>query len=393
MKFSRLTTSFNADCPSIKFGTAEEKKVLEVIRSGHLFSAHGNRVTKLAERIADEYNVLSCTMVSSGTAAIHVGLGAVGVDFGDEVITPPITDTGTVIPILLQGAVPIFADIDKNNLNISPQSIEEKITSRTRAILVVHYAGYPSDMGAIMKIARKNDLLVVEDCCQALGATYRGKRVGTIGDVGCYSTNDTKPISCGDGGFVLTKDEKIAERARLFHDKGFDRKAEIRNPKFLAPNYRLTELQAAVLEAQFDSFQLRLAKRQHYGALLDSFITDSKQLRTQIGIAGAKSGYFDWPVFLEKLEISVLDFCSELKRQGIRCSPYSLYNVMYKLDFLTKNPPNFFKFLSPIPNYGEVSCPVAEQVLVRHARIHFSEFDPPTYIEHITNSIGKIAAD
>src|SRR5690554_4420555 len=194
-------------------------------------------------KFAEMYGVDYCVATSSGTASINVALGTVGVTAGDEVITSPITDMGTVIGILYQNAIPIFADLDPHTYNLDPKSVEEKITDKTKAILVVHLAGNPADMDAIMEIAKKHDIKVIEDCAQSYMSYYKGKLVGTIGDIGCFSLNDFKHISAGDGGMCLLNDEETYKKAFRFADKNYDRFSKdpsaTRRIEFLAPNYRM----------------------------------------------------------------------------------------------------------------------------------------------------------
>jgi perosamine synthetase len=391
-EFAAVATKYDQLYGTTKYGAAEESRLVETIRSGYLFYAFGERVYKLSRRIADIYSVPYCTLTSSGTAALHTAMGAVGVDFGDEVITTPITDTGTVIGILLRGSVPVFADVDERNFNISPSSIKEKITPRTKAILVVHYGGYPCDMDSIMEIAKHHNLAVVEDCCQGLGSTYKGRSVGTIGDAGCYSTNDTKQISSGDGGFILSKDEVIARRARLFHDKGFDRKTGqkgVRDPEFLAPNYRMTELQAAVLEAQFDKFPEKIGRRKYLMELLcDSVANRFPEIGLQHGLSAVTSGYFNWSIqILTEKQPNLQAFCAAFKEVGIRALPGGLYDVLYKLKLFNSSRPRFMDLLDNIPDYSPGICPVAEKVLARHVRIVIDDALDEDWIERIERTI------
>src|SRR5438093_4482139 len=188
---------------------------------------------------------------------------AAGVSPGDEVIVPPITDMGTVLPVLWQNAVPIFVDLDPRTYNMTPATVEQAITPRSRAIIAVHLAGNACDLKALKAIADKHKLWLIEDCAQSHGCTYDGKPVGTVGQLGIYSYNEFKHISCGDGGLVVTNDNSLATKARLATDKAYNRApgATAREPHFLADNYRMTELQGAVALAQLGKLDSIVSRR------------------------------------------------------------------------------------------------------------------------------------
>ena len=222
-----------------RFGEEDLKYLKEAIDQNTLFYWYGNQVKQLTARFAELYGAPYCTATSSGTAAIHVALGICGVTAGDEVITSPVTDMGTIIGIVYQNAIPVFADLDPHSYTLDPKSVEEKITDKTKAIIAVHLTGGPTDMDAIMDIARRHNLKVIEDCAQSYMATYKGQLLGTIGDVGCFSLNDFKQISAGDGGLILTKTQEMYEAALRFADKNYQRLAShdtSRDVPFIAPN-------------------------------------------------------------------------------------------------------------------------------------------------------------
>lgn len=235
-----------------RYGEEELNELREAIEQGTLFYAQGKKVRFLEETYAGMVGARFGVACTSGTAAIHSALIALGISPGDEVITSPITDMGSVIPIMYQGAAPVFADLDPRTYNLLPESVEERITPRTRAVLAVHLAGNACDLAGLLAVCERHGVPLVEDCAQAFGCVYRGRAVGTWGKLGCFSFNEFKHISCGDGGMVVTDDEELAARLRLATDKCYDRRPGIavRNPTFLANNYRMTELQGAVALAQ-----------------------------------------------------------------------------------------------------------------------------------------------
>jgi perosamine synthetase len=231
-------------------GPREILELSEVVLMGRLSRAVGTAVRRLEMDLAAEYDTGSAIACSSGTAAIHIALGALGIGPGDEVVTTPVTDIGTVQPILALGAIPVFADIDPLTGLITPESVLACLTSRTRAVIAVHLFGRPARVGAIRRILEPSGIALVEDCAQAHFAEAGGRPVGTTGEFGCFSLQQSKQITCGDGGFVLVGRPDLAERARLFADKGWDRTRQGRSYLSHGLNYRMTEMQGAVAIGQ-----------------------------------------------------------------------------------------------------------------------------------------------
>jgi len=216
---------------------------------------HGPEAEALEQEWAEFTGSQHALAFNNGTAAIHTALFAAGVRPGDEVITSAFSFSGSFQPILQQHAIPIFVDIDPRTYNIDASQIEAKITDRTKVLLPVHIHGLPADMDEILALAEKHDLIVVEDACQAHGATYKGRMVGMIGDMGCFSMNATKNLSGGEGGFLITDNEKYVERAKLL--RTFGEKVGQEKEKFrpyysytIGWNYRLQEMPAAFTRSQ-----------------------------------------------------------------------------------------------------------------------------------------------
>jgi perosamine synthetase len=231
-------------------GDEEIAHLKEVIESGVLFGPHGTKVRRFEEELQLLFEVPYARAVSSGSAAVHTALGALDIAPGDEVVTTPITDMGAIAPILFQGAIPIFADVDSRTLNVTAETLRPRLTDRTRAIIATHLFGNPCDMAPILALAREWGVAVVEDGAQAYLATYRGATVGTMGDIATFSLQQGKHITCGEGGFVLTHSEPLARRARLWADKGYDYESAAADHGFLGLNYRMSELQGAVALGQ-----------------------------------------------------------------------------------------------------------------------------------------------
>ena len=247
-----------------RYGEEELAMLREVVESGRLMGP-GGKVREFEEQVAKFFGGGHVVMVTSGTTALNTGLAALGVSEGDEVITTPMTDIGTVAAILMLHAVPIFADIDLETRLISPSSVRERITERTKAIITVHMAGLPCDMDEFLRISDDTGVRILEDCAQAHGGKYKGRYLGTIGHASGFSMNESKQMSCGDGGFVMTNDDDTARVATLFHDKTYQRDPSIPRGQepipFFGMNYRPSGLQAAVGLAQLNKLPFVVSRR------------------------------------------------------------------------------------------------------------------------------------
>jgi len=252
---------------SYVFGDEERKEVLDVLDSGYLFR-YGqaedpnfkHKVATFEKEFAEYMGLAHAVATSSGTGSLLCCLAALGIGAGDEVIVPGYTFIASISSIVLSNAIPVLAEIDES-LTIDPEDIEKRITPRTKAIMPVHMLGNPCDMDRIMTIAKKHKLYVIEDCCQAVGATYKGKKVGTFGDIAAYSLNVFKTISAGDGGVVGTNDANLYERSYGFHDQGHKPSrmgVEVGKRSIVGMNMRMNELTGAVALAQLRKLDLML---------------------------------------------------------------------------------------------------------------------------------------
>ncbi len=237
----------------------EKKYVNECIDSTWI-SSRGKFVTEFENSFAKYVGTNYATAVCNGTVAIHLALVALGLGDGDEVIVPTFTYIASVNPIVQVGAKPVFVDSDKTTWQISPDDIRAKITPKTRAIMVVHLYGNPCDMNEIMKIAREHNLLVIEDCAEAIGTEYMGQKVGSFGDVACFSFFGNKTITCGEGGMVLTNDAIIYDRLVRYKGQGLAKYREYWHD-VMGYNYRMTNIAAAIGLAQLEQVQTFLDKK------------------------------------------------------------------------------------------------------------------------------------
>jgi len=295
-------------------GQEEIELLTEVIHSGTLFRYGGTMVEKFEQEYADFVGVSHCLAVTSGTAALHTAVGALQLEVGDEIITTTITDMGTVIAILAQNHLPVFADVDRRTLIMDPAKIEAAITARTRAIIVVHLFGQPAPMDEVLPIAQEHNLYVIEDCAQSHGAKWDGRMVGTMGHINCFSLQQSKQITTGDGGMVVTGDDELAARARMFHDKFYDRTRERRDVARLGMNYRMNELTGAVALAQTRKLSSLLARRRNSAELLCDKL---RQIQGIIPPYVHPQATHSWWIFSFQLDEELLDCTVEQFQEAL----------------------------------------------------------------------------
>lgn len=267
-----------------RVGVREFGALTRVIAGGQLLRYRGGEngfTGRFESALAAKLGVKHALTVNSGTSALIASLAAAGIGPGDEVLVPAYTWVATAIAPLAVGAVPVLVDIDES-LTIDPEDIKRKITPYTRAIIPVHMMNVVCDMDAITAIARKHRLLVIEDACQAVGVSYRGRRVGTIGDIGAFSFNQFKNLNSGEGGAVITNDDRYFTRARMYHDVGsYTREydSESNEPVFAGVNMRVSELTGAVLHAQISKLDPLLKRLRSRHGILASALAKTTKLR------------------------------------------------------------------------------------------------------------------
>ncbi|MHA1720107.1 MAG: DegT/DnrJ/EryC1/StrS family aminotransferase [Promethearchaeota archaeon] len=269
-------------------GEEEKKALLEVIESGYLYR-YGDlkdpkfkaKVWNLEQDFAKKMNVNYALAVNSGTSALLTTLWSLGIGPGDEVIVPGYTFIASITSIIFARAIPILAEIDET-LTLDPEDIKKKITPRTKAILLVHMLGNPGHIDEIIKIAEENNLILIEDCAQAAGATFHGKSVGTFGKMGIFSLNVYKTITAGDGGIIVTNDENLYKRAFAIHDQGhlpFRQGVEQGNRTILGLNFRMNELTAAVAGAQLKKIDYIKRKLHENKKIIKQELSDIKEIK------------------------------------------------------------------------------------------------------------------
>jgi len=261
------------DATGRTLGDEEIAMVASALRSGTLTSTKGEYVKRLEERFAASLGVNHAHACSHGSAAIHCAVAAINPEPGDEIVTTSITDMGALTPILYQGAIPVFADVDPATCNVTAETIKRVLSDRTRAVVVTHLFGNPCDMMAIMRLCQARGIPVIEDCAQAFGARHAGQLVGTFGDIGCFSLQQGKHITTGEGGLVVTNNADYARRTFLFINKAWGYGDAQPDHYFLALNYRMTELAGAVAVAQLDKLDAVVQRRVELAAELTAALT------------------------------------------------------------------------------------------------------------------------
>lgn len=386
-----------------RFGEADIQSLKEALDQGTLFYWYGNKVKTLTQKFAKIYGMNYCVATSSGTAAIHVALGTLGVTAGDEVITSPITDMGSIIGILYQNAIPVFADLDPHSYTLDPKSVESKITDKTKAILVVHLTGGATDMDAIMEIAKRHNVKVIEDCAQSYMATYKGKLLGTIGDIGCFSLNDFKQISAGDGGLVIMNDTDMYETAFRFADKNYQRlhtEKEIRAVPFIAPNYRMNELTGAVGCTQLDRMEAVCKRRTEIGDRISAALSKLPGIYPPKVQPDSKSTYWFYMFRVNEEEAGVHRdiFSDALTAEGINNQKGYIPSCVYNYDLFINhnaydgtNCPFDCKYNGHNIQYYKGMCKNAEEILDTAIRFNLDEFMTDEDIDDVIRGITKVA--
>jgi len=297
----------------------EERYVVECIRTGWI-SSKGKFVEEFEEKFASYIGVKHAMAVSSGTAALHLAVAALDIKPGDEVIMPSFTMIACANVVRYMRAKPVLVDSEPFTWNIDPSKIEDKITEKTKAIMVVHIYGHPADMDPIMKIAKNYGLYVIEDAAEAHGAEYRGRKVGCIGDVGCFSFYANKIITTGEGGMVVTNDDDIAERVRRLRDQGYNvslRKWLVHD--FIGYNYRLTNLQAAVGLAQLERIEEFVKKHRENAHYYNHLLKEIRGITLPPEAPWAKNVYWMYTILIneEILGITRDELMKRLEEYGV----------------------------------------------------------------------------
>jgi len=312
----------------------DEELVLSVLRSG--VWSRNKVVAEFEKKYAELMGAKRCLATTNGTNALLTSLHVLGIGIGDEVLVPPYTFIATIDVIFLCGALPIMVDVDPETFQINPDKIEEKISEHSKAILPVHILGLPANMDKINAIARKHNLLVVEDACQAWMAEWKGKKCGTLGDLGCFSFQNSKNLPCGEGGAIVGDNDEIMDRCYSYHNFGRPHGSVTgRGNAILGTKCRMAEYQAAILLAQIKRLEEQTQTRNENARYLTSRIKDIPGIIPHKLYDGVtRAAYHLYPFRYKKEDFNNVPrskFLAALKAEGIPCS--SGYNRVNKGDF------------------------------------------------------------
>lgn len=379
-----------------RIGELEEKYVKEVLDT-QFRSSKGSMMTKRCEEaFAKSLGVTYAISFCNGTVSLHTALEAKGIGPGDEVIVPPLTMSSTTFAVLQCGAIPVFADVDENTFQISADAIENCITEKTKAIITVALYGLCPDMDAIMKIADKHGLFVLEDDAEAYGAEYKGKKVGTLGHAASFSFQSSKHLTAGEGGMIVTDDLKLAERVRQLGSLGYAgvdarkgkiTKEDIQDPEYsrhvsMGWNYRMPELCAAVALAQIERADELVTARKHAGKMFSQVFDSCEWLRGMKIGPEYECSYWTAVAYLDCPDVTWNEFRDCYKRLG----GHGIY-AAWKLAYLEP----MFEQINLVGReknlqgyeYKRGLCPIAEKLQPRLLQFKTNYWDEEELMKQI----------
>jgi dTDP-4-amino-4,6-dideoxygalactose transaminase len=380
-----------------RWGEPERKQLEAMIEQNTLFYWQGPQTQLLTERFQKFCPLKYVQTCSSGTAALHIAVGAAGIGPGDEVITSPITDIGSVIGVLYQQGVPVFADLGPGTCNLDVKDVERRITPKTKAIIAVHLTGNPCDLNALKALADHHKLVLIEDCAQAWGAKYRGRPIGTVGHIACFSLQNSKHITCGDGGVVASSDERFGRLLARFGDKGGDRHHWGGHAVF-ATNYRMSEPQAAVTAAQLTRLEDIASKRARLGNLLTEKIGKLPGILAHEVHPEDRAVY--WFYFFRMrpgaFRCGRSEFVHAIQAEGASVSGGYIKVPLYREPVFQQH--GFFAGRWPVKEMGlttmdftQHKCPEAEAILDDSIRVTIHEHMTEEYVLGVAAAIEKVA--
>jgi perosamine synthetase len=356
-------------------GDGEKKAVMEVLESGNLstFIASpgenflgGKKIQEFEKKFAKYIGTKYAVAFNSASSALHAAVVSVGVNPGNEVIVPPTTFTSTATSALMHNAIPVFSDIKKDTYCLDPKKLTKVITPLTQAIIPVHLFGHACDMDEIMKIAKKNNLKVIEDCAQAPGGKYKGKVLGTIGDCGIFSFQESKNLVTGEGGMLVTDDDEIVNLARMVRNHGEVVLPELKKrsykSEFLGWGYRMTELEAAIGIVQLSKLNKMNQERNKLGNYLSREINKIDGLQ-HVKYEHVKHVYWMFGFYYEEKVVGINRdlFCKALVAEGIPCAAGYVEPLYLNPLYLEKRAFAFKHYKGNV-KYEKGICPTAESL-------------------------------
>lgn len=352
------------------FDETDVNAIIDVVRSGQWGNPDcGDSVKSVEDEFAEFCGTKYALACVNGSVALRLALIACGVKPGDEVIITPYTFIATSSIVLEANCVPVFADIDPRTYNIDPEQIEKSITKRTKAIIPVHFAGQACDMDKIMEIAKKHNIRVIEDACHGHGAEYKGRKLGSIGDAGCFSFQSSKNLTCGEGGMIITNDEALYDMMNSLRNVGRVKGGQWYEHHYLGCNYRITQLQTALLRTQLKRLDEQTRLRHQNGTYLNSLLEKIEGIKPlERGLGETLHSYHIYIFRYDKTKFNGLpksEFARFLAAEGVPCF-MGYPNPLYKQPLFQKK--NFMCYAIPDHvDYTNVCCPVAEKACYEEA--------------------------
>jgi len=361
--------------------------VVDVLRSDWLTT--GPKVGEFEEAFAARVGAAQAVSFTSGTAALHAAVFAAGLKAGDEAITTPLTFAATANCVLYEGAAPVFADVSADTLNIDPEQIEKKISSRTRAILPVDYAGHPADLAPILEIARKHDLIVIEDACHALGAQYGGRRLGSIADMTVFSFHPVKHVTTGEGGMVATNSPQFAETLRRFRNHGISSEARQRQSAgqwyyemvLLGFNYRLPDILCALGIQQLKKLDANLARRRQ---IATQYMSAFREVPGVIPPAVRPEANPAWHLYPIRLDLQSLTTDRGEVFRALRAE-----NIGVNVHYI---PVHLHPYYRDQLGHKAGECPVAEDAYARLISLPMFHSMTDADVEDVIHAVAKVIA-
>lgn len=381
---------------------SDAQRLQQVLESGHWggYPVPSRWAGEFADRFADMHGATYGLCVANGTVALIAALQAVGVRFGDEVIVPAYTWDGTATAVLFVGGIPVFADVDPDTYCLDVESTRRAITPRTRAMIPVHLAMRFCEMDALLELAREHDVKVIEDCAHAHGGQYKGRGAGSMGDIGCFSFQESKLMTAGEGGMVITSNLEYFEHLQSQVNCGRASMTDRHKQRVLGSNYRMTDLQAALLMGQLEMLPELAERRVRSAALLSeelSAIDGIRPLPPQPAITRDTLYCYVFQYRAEETGIARDVFAAALDAEGIPCDG-RFYEAVYRSALFFASPeisPQLSMGRSSPVDYSTVCCPVSEQAAY-HEAVWIPQFvllEGDQEVEDVTRAVAKIMQD
>jgi perosamine synthetase len=362
------------------FGGNELRYVSDAVGSGELSGNFGKYIARFEAEFSSYCGVKHGISTCNGTTALHVAVAALGIGPEDEVIVQTLTNMATAFAVSYTGATPIAADIESDTWNIDPHLLERKITTKTKAIIVVHLFGHPVDMDPVLAVARKHNLYVVEDCAQAHGAVYKGRRVGSFGDIACFSFYANKIITTGEGGMVVTDSDELADKVRSLHSLAYGRGFNKFMHEAVGFNYRMPNIIAALGCAQLENIEDVIEMKRKMASFYTKGLADISALQLPVEKAYAKSVYWMYHIVLRE---------NFLGRRKVVMDALKEYGIETRESFVPCNQQRIFVQAGAV---REDECPVANAIGENGFYLPSGPLMQPGEQEHVVKCIRSVLA-